>query len=177
MNEEELQEQNPYGASYEQPVNTQLSVDESLAQSAAMEQEEADYQNNLDAEADALEDPRDSERWGVKGVLKELASIPSGGIQDTLSSGTTFAERTIDAVTGQRQKEIEEQGYYQPDFDPFTNGGQSEIITKTWWGKLARGVVHFGTMAGATVLAAKGAAAAGIGLGICLLYTSPSPRD
>ena len=166
MNEEELQEQNPYGASYEQPVNTQLSVDESLAQSAAMEQEEADYQNNLDAEADALEDPRDSERWGVKGVLKELASIPSGGIQDTLSSGTTFAERTIDAVTGQRQKEIEEQGYYQPDFDPFTNNGQSEIITKTWWGKLARGVVHFGTMAGATVLAAKGAAAAGIGLGI-----------
>ena len=39
MNEEELQEQNPYGASYEQPVNTQLSVDESIAQSAAMEQE------------------------------------------------------------------------------------------------------------------------------------------
>ena len=166
MNEEELQEQNPYGASYEKPVETQLTVDESLAQSAAMEQEEADYQNNLDADADALEDPRDSERWGVKGVLKELSSIPSGGIQDTLSSGTTFVERTVDAVTGQRQKEIEEQGYYQPDFDPFTNGGQSEIITKTWWGKLARGVVHFGTMAGATVLAAKGAAAAGIGLGV-----------
>ena len=76
MNEEELQEQNPYGASYEQPVNTQLSVDESLAQSAAMEQEEADYQNNLDAEADALEDPRDSERWGVKGCLLYTSPSP-----------------------------------------------------------------------------------------------------
>ena len=60
----------------------------------------------------AQEDPRNAERWGIKGVAKEAQSIVGGGLQDTLSSGTTFAERTIDALSGQRQKEIDEVGYY-----------------------------------------------------------------
>ena len=113
----------------------------------------------------AQEDPRNAERWGIKGVAKEAQSIVGGGLQDTASSVTTFGERTIDALTGQRQKEIDEVGYYRPDWDPFVDY-EDPIITKTWWGKLLRGTVHFGSMALGTVLAAKGAAAAGIGLGI-----------
>ena len=53
---------------------------------------------------------------------------------------------------------------YEPEFNPL--GGDSNKMNKTWWGKAIRGVVHFGTMAGAVVLGAKGIAAAGIGGGI-----------
>jgi len=80
---------------------------------------------------------------------------------DTASSATTFAERTVDALSGARQREIEEQGYYRPDWDPFYNY-EDPIVTKTWWGQLLRGTVHFGTMALGTVLAAKGLAATGL---------------
>ena len=77
----------------------------------------------------AQEDPRNAERWGIKGVAKEAQSIVSGGLQDTASSVTTFGERTIDALTGQRQKEIDEVGYYRPDWDPFVDY-EDPIITK-----------------------------------------------
>ena len=61
------------------------------------------------------------------------------------------------------QKEIEEQGYYKPDWDPFTNY-DNPIETKTWWGRQLRGLVHFGSLAAGTVLAAKGLAATGVPL-------------
>ena len=133
MNEEELI-QDPIGASYDKPDDNPpaLTAEEFQVSEAQYQEDQVAAEQTLEEESAALEDPRTDEGiGGVKGVLKELASIPSGGIQDTLSSGTTFVERTIDAVSGQRQKEIKEQGYYQPDFDPFTNNGQSEIITKT----------------------------------------------
>ena len=63
------------------------------------------------------------------------------------------------------QEERKEKGYYEPEWDPFKSYS-NPIVTKTWWGKMLRGTVHFGTMAGATVLAAKGAVAAGAPLGI-----------
>ena len=85
----------------------------------------------------------------------------SGGVQDTASSVTTFGERTIDALSGERQREIEETGSYTPDWDPFVNK-EDPIITRTWWGQLLRGTVHFVSLALGTVLAAKGLAATGI---------------
>ena len=111
------------------------------------------------------EDPRNAEKWGFKALVKEGQSIVSGGLQDTASSATTFAERTKEALDGTMQREIEEQGYYKPDWDPFVNK-DNPIETKTWWGKQLRGLVHFGSLAAGTVLAAKGVAAAGIGGGI-----------
>ena len=54
----------------------------------------------------------------------------SGGLQDTASSVTTFVERTADAVSGERQREIEEKGYYKPEWDPFTDE-EDPIVTKT----------------------------------------------
>ena len=107
------------------------------------------------------DDPRNAEKWGIRAVAKELQSAITGGTQDTASSITTFPERTIDALSGEMAKEREEKGYYAPDWQPF-NSYEDPIITKTWWGKLARGTVHFGTMALGTVLAAKGLAATGI---------------
>ena len=139
------------------------SLEQTIAEQQQVADSVTDYENEIQQESDDLEDPRDQENWGVKGFVKELGSIVSGGIQDTASSISTFPERTMDAISGEMQREKEEKGYYQPEFDPLGGGG-NPIITKTWWGKLARGVVHFGTLAGATVLGAKGLAAAGVPL-------------
>ena len=110
-------------------------------------------------------DPREAEKWGVKALIKEGQSILSGGLQDTASSVTTFAERTKEALDGTMQREIAEQGYYRPDWDPFVNY-DNPIETKTWWGKQLRGLVHFGTLAAGTVLSAKALAASGLGVGV-----------
>ena len=112
-------------------------------------------QQEEDEQAKAeLEDPREADQWGLKALAKEGQSILSGGIQDTASSIATFPERTADALTGTMQREKEEKGEYRPDWDPFTDY-DNPIITKTWWGKLARGVVHFGTLAAAIIPTAK----------------------
>ena len=104
------------------------------------------------------QDPRNAEKWGAKAFGKELVSIGAGGLQDTASSITTFPERTVDALTGEMQREREEKGEYKPEWDPFVNMGNT-YETKTWWGKLARGVVHFGSMAAAIIPTAKATAA------------------
>ena len=52
-------------------------------------------------------------------------------------------------------------GTYKPDWTPF-DSYDNPIETKTWWGKQLSGLVHFGSLAAGTVLAAKGAAATGI---------------
>ena len=108
-----------------------------------------------DAQATAEQnDPREADQWGFKALAKEGQSILSGGLQDTASSLATFPERTVDALSGEMQKERKEKGYYRPDWDPFVDY-DNPIETKTWWGKLARGVVHFGSMAAAIIPAAK----------------------
>ena len=104
------------------------------------------------------DDPRNKENWGFKGLVKEGQSILSGGLQDTASSIATFPERTVDALSGEMAREKKEKGYYRPDWHPFTDY-ENPIETKTWWGKLLRGVVHFGSMAAAIVPAAKVTAA------------------
>ena len=125
---------------------------EAEAQTAEIEQAE---------ETKALatqEDPRNAEEWGFKALVKEGQSILSGGLQDTASSIATFPERTVDALTGEMQREREDEGGYKPDWDPFVDH-DNPIITKTWWGKLARGVVHFGSLAAAIIPTAKVTAA------------------
>ena len=109
------------------------------------------------------EDPRNADTWGIKALAKEGQSILSGGLQDTASSLATFPERTIDALSGEMKREKDMLGEYKPEWQPF-DSYDDPIITKTWWGKLLRGTVHFGSMAAGTVLAAKGLAAAGVPL-------------
>ena len=106
------------------------------------------------------EDPRNANNWGAKALIKEGQSILSGGLQDTASSIATFPERTIDALSGEMQRERRETGSYRPDWSPF-GAYDNPIETKTWWGKQLRGLVHFGTLALGTVAAAKAAVATG----------------
>ena len=118
-------------------------------------------QQNQAAETQAKaeqDDPRNQENWGIKALAKEGQSILSGGLQDTASSIATFPERTVDALSGEMAKERKEKGYYRPDWHPFTDY-ENPIETKTWWGKLLRGVVHFGSLAAAIIPAAKVTAA------------------
>ena len=129
------------------------------------QQEEADRrQVKEEEEKQALDeqfDPRNADSWGAKAFIKEGQSILSGGLQDTASSIATFPERTFDALSGEMQRERELTGEYKPEWTPF-NGYDNPIETKTWWGKQLRGLVHFGSLAAGTILAAKGAAAAGV---------------
>ena len=120
-----------------------------------IQQETQTAETQAKAEQD---DPRNKENWGFKGLVKEGQSILSGGLQDTASSIATFPERTVDALSGEMAKERKEKGYYRPDWHPFTDY-ENPIETKTWWGKLLRGVVHFGSLAAAIVPAAKVTAA------------------
>ena len=100
------------------------------------------------------DDPRNAEKWGTGAVAKEVSSAIHGGVQKTLSSVTTFPERTVDALSGEMSRERREKGYYRPEWDPFENY-DNPIITKTWWGQLLEGTVHFGTLAAAIIPTAK----------------------
>ena len=151
-----------------------MPIDESLVDNEGMQQYQADQLNYIDnsrqqeearkefqiqdeqTEQQALNeqaDPRNAEQWGLKAVAKELQSVATGGLQDTASSMLTFPERVADALTGEIQKERKEKGYYRPEWDPLVDHS-NPIITKTWWGKLLRGTVHFGSMAAAIIPAA-----------------------
>ena len=67
-----------------------------------VQQEQTDVKKQESAE---LEDPRDASTWGAKALIKEGQSILSGGLQDTASSIATFPERTVDALSGEMQRE------------------------------------------------------------------------
>ena len=124
-----------------------------IEQADELQEQQVAEDATIQAEQD---DPRNREQWGLPGVAEELKSAVLGGVQDTASSIQTFPERAIDTLTGQVSKEKKEKGYYQPEWTPFVNE-EDPIITKTWWGQMLRGVVHFGTMA-AGVTAATSAA-------------------
>ena len=123
-----------------------------------VQQEQTDVKKQESAE---LEDPRDAGTWGAKALIKEGQSILSGGLQDTASSIATFPERTVDALSGEMQREKEEKGFYKPEWTPF-DSYDNPIETKTWWGKQLRALVHFGSLTLGAVAAAKGVAATGI---------------
>ena len=133
-------------------------LEEKDAQQAAVEQQAEEKEEQALAQQ---EDPRNSETWGAKAFIKEGQSILSGGLQDTASSIATFPERTVDALSGEMQEQRETTGTYKPDWTPF-DSYDNPIETKTWWGKQLRGLVHFGSLAAGTILAAKGVAATGI---------------
>ena len=128
-----------------------IAEEEAKSEQAQVEQQAVDTQA----------DPRNSDTWGAKALIKEGQSILSGGLQDTASSIATFPERTVDALSGEMQRQREETGSYKPDFTPF-GGYDNPIETRTWWGKQLRGLVHFGSLAAGTILTAKAAAATGV---------------
>ena len=149
-------------------------IDQLRQENQATEQAQEQRQTTAAQEVAEAEDPRNKENWGFNALVKEGQSILSGGLQDTASSITTVGERTIDAFSGEMSREIKEKGYYRPEWDPFVDYN-NPIETKTWWGKLLRGVVHFGSMAAAIIPAAKFTAAR-VGLGAAWAGTSSFVR-
>ena len=125
------------------------------------EASQAQLQQSEQVSKEVQDDPRNANNWGAKALIKEGQSILSGGLQDTASSLATFPERTVDALSGEMQRQRQETGTYRPDWTPF-GGYDNPIETKTWWGKQLRGLVHFGTLAAGTVAAAKVGAASGL---------------
>ena len=156
-------EEEQYGLNVPTPDELKFELEEELLKQDKINQARQEQVEEKEQKEAVAEDPRNQENWGFRGLLKEGQSILTGGVQDTLSSTATFAERTYDAFSGEMQKEREEKGYYRPEWDPFSDD-DDPIITKTWWGKLLRGTVHFGTLAAGIVLSAKGLAAAGVPL-------------
>lgn len=137
------------------------AADEYNKRKAAEQQANQAEQQVEQQAADEVFDPRNADTWGAKAFIKEGQSILSGGLQDTASSLATFPERTVDALSGEMQQQKLDTGEYRPDWTPF-DSYDNPIETKTWWGKQLRGLIHFGSMAAGTILAAKGAVATGL---------------
>ena len=109
-----------------------------------------------------LADPhgaKDAKDFGLGENIKELQNAFVGGGRDTVSSVLTLPERATDMFRGEDVGGKE----YKLDWDPL--GDELNPVTKTWWGNLIRGGVHFaGTtaaiMGGAALLAAAAPAGA-----------------
>ena len=156
-----------------QEGNSIIEAAEQQSENEEVEAQETQQAQSEENQALAEQkDPREADKWGFKALVKEGQSILSGGLQDTASSIATFPERTIDAFSGEMARERKTEEGYRPEWDPFTDY-DNPIITKTWWGKLARGVVHFGSLAAAIIPTAKVTAARlGISVGGTLLANS-----
>ncbi len=112
---------------------------EARKEEEAIQEQDVQYKTT---QQDARDNP---EGWGLKGLAKEAQSILSGGLQDTATSLATLPERTADMLSGEMQEERKETGAYKPEWDPFQSYS-NPIETRTWWGQLLRGVVHFGSL-------------------------------
>ena len=82
-------------------------IDEYEKKEQAEQAVEAEKTAEQKQRVDEQVDPRNADSWGAKAFIKEGQSILSGGIQDTASSIATFPERTIDAISGEMQREKE----------------------------------------------------------------------
>ena len=125
-----------------------------------------DTQETQDAEAAQamaeVEDPRNKKGWGLKAIGKELGSAIGGGLQDTGSSLVTIPERAIDMFSGEMVEEQKTDEGYKAEWDDWFVDDKNPIETKTWWGGAIRGLVHFGSMVPASILALKAAGLGGL---------------
>ena len=109
-----------------------------------------------------VEDPRNKKGWGLKAIGKELGSAIGGGLQDTGSSLVTIPERAIDMFSGEMVEEQATDEGYKAEWDDWFVDDKNPIETKTWWGGAIRGLVHFGSMVPASIVALKAAGLGGL---------------
>ena len=109
------------------------------------EQFELQQQEQRAAEVKDSHSAKDASEFGLKENLKEVQNALAGGVRDTASSILTAPERILDMATGEMAEQAKQEGGYVPDWNPL--GNSLNPITKTWWGGMLRGGVHFGTMA------------------------------
>jgi len=140
---------------------------DTIDQQAQRERQSQELQEGQERREQLVKETKDvrekKDGGGFKGVLKEAQSAIQGGLQDTASSLITAPERVIDMASGKMAKEGEN---YDPKSDDFFVDSENPIETKTVWGNLLRGFVHFGTLA---IVPVKGQAALGIKIGNRLL--------
>jgi len=138
-------------------------VSERQEQLELLAAEEQEKQTAEAAQAMAeVEDPRNKKQWGLKAVGKELGAAIGGGLQDTGSSLVTIPERAIDMFSGEMVEEQATEEGYKAEWDDWFVKDDNPIETKTWWGGAIRGLVHFGSMVPASILALKAAGLGGI---------------
>ena len=104
-------EYDPTGFTSPEEIAKQLE-DDSLQQDKINQAQQLAVQEEEQKEKEQVDPRMTNDKWGLKAYAKEGQSILTGGIQDTISSSTTFAERTFDAVSGRMKEEKEQQGYY-----------------------------------------------------------------
>ena len=153
-------------------LNTSALEEEAEMMNQVMDREEeiesilAETKETQDAEsAQAMaevEDPRNKKGWGLKAIGKELGSAVGGGFQDTASSLVTIPERAIDMFSGEMVEESKTDEGYKAEWDDWFVKDDNPIETKTWWGGAIRGLVHFGSMVPASIVALKAAGLGGI---------------
>ena len=130
-------------------------------ESILAEQEETQTAESAQAMAE-IEDPRNKKGWGLKAIGKELGAAIGGGLQDTGSSLVTLPERAIDMFSGEMVEESKTDEGYKAEWDDWFVKDDNPIETKTWWGGAIRGLVHFGSMVPASILALKAAGLGGL---------------
>ena len=120
------------------------------AEAEALAKQQAEQEAAIQKDSHAA---KPANEFGVKENFKEIGNAIAGGVRDTASSILTAPERAVDMGNGQMVEQQKQKDGYRPDWDPL--GADKNPITKTWWGQLLRGGVHFGTMALAVVGASK----------------------
>ena len=115
----------------------QRNQEQEELEAAALAQRQAELEDSHSA--------KDAKDFGLKENIAELKNAVVGGLRDTGSSILTAPERIIDMATGEMAEQAKEEGGYVPDWNPL--GEDLNPETKTWWGGLIRGGVHFGSMA------------------------------
>ena len=145
----------------EQKRLQEVSEEQERLELLAAEEQEKQTAEAAQAMAE-VEDPRNKKQWGLKAVGKELGAAIGGGLQDTGSSLVTLPERAIDMFSGEMEEEQATEEGYKAEWDDWFVKDDNPIETKTWWGGAIRGLVHFGSMVPASILALKAAGLGGI---------------
>ena len=132
-------------------------IEKNLQQNAeyneSLKSQEAEQSAKAEQEQAQRDDPRaDGVGFNAADIGAELSAALGGGVQDTASSLLTLPERAVDMFNGEMQEAGDD---YKPEWDPTGADGENLIETKTWWGGLIRGTVHFGTMAAGIIVGAK----------------------
>ena len=158
---------NPNAVDPESLLESAEEVREFTELDEELREEQAEEEEFLSAEAEQakaeIEDPRNREGFGgIRGISKELGAAIGGGLQDTASSLVTLPERAIDMFSGEMVEEQKTEEGYKPEWDDFFVDDTDPIETKTWWGGALRGLVHFGSMVPASVVALKAAGLSGL---------------
>ena len=129
-----------------QAQDIQDYVDERTA--LQQQQEEVAAQQELEeTDPKAAREAAIEENLGSREEVKALRS----GLAITAESLLTLPERVIDMSTGEMTRQIDEEGEYTPDTNPFglvkyMQDVQENNLTTTWWGGLIEMGAHYGSL-------------------------------